>query len=898
MKKFFLPLFVSCLLYQESSACAWYDPDYEYFNLFTQSIIRDKSYTPFLLSYSEAFYSDNKIVLPDDNIEAWRKYFNNQLSYQQTDQLVKHISLNDLNALKKGTPTHPLLVQLGNSFYAKYTEAIDYLIEAKYLEPYMRINFIENENSFYYYRDESQKNATNLDYEKTIAALTKLYNHTKDKEIKLRYGYQLVRFNHYTRHYNEAVEAFKQYVAPLKLKGAPYYLALDQYAGALRGLNKKDEANWNFFQVFKNTKFRKADAYSSIKLSDSMAFKNLLNRAQTKEDKISAYFLLGYQDFNNPLDIMQKIYDIDPNSEALKVLAARAINELERHYLLTYYSSSESDNPTLNTTSDSTSPSKEKSSVANEENISFWDRIVNFFKRLFGSSTGEKDSVRSNDLSDKTYLNHPDRIPFLAQDEYRENSITETYVENLEKLVEKTAGKSDDEFWKISEAYIKFLQKDYKVSTKILSEINTNNKDYQEQIARMSMLNEIVAQPKITPEFEELLMTKYASYFVKDTTPNENKDSEVDVWEPQQPSTKEFLQDVIANRYYIQGEDAKSFLMSNSLSDLRYYPDLELTKKLEAFYNKKDKTKFEQEILVKNMQDVGDVPSFFAVIYGDHAMRNNKFSEAVQHYQKVKNLAVFTSTKDRYDYNTGETIPIDWNTEYDGFRNISDYVFGHNIMESFQSPVNETMRKEDFAKEFSFIQPRMNKLQLAQAAVELSKIGQGKDIQASYANQLLGNLLYNTSILGYFREVFVMDLTNGNGGKFHFDEAQPRFHYYFKNYSYYNYITPENFDHCLDYYKAALAKTNQAEQKARILFQMASAEQGKYYQYEATRTKDWDYSDPDWSKKMEAHELELSRTKNNKYRTYFAELKKNYNQTKTSTELMGRCSYYHYFMTK
>jgi hypothetical protein len=39
-------------------------------------------------------------------------------------------------------------------------------------------------------------------------------------------------------------------------------------------------------------------------------------------------------------------------------------------------------------------------------------------------------------------------------------------------------------------------------------------------------------------------------------------------------------------------------------------------------------------------------------------------------------------------------------------------------------------------------------------------------------------------------------------------------------------------------------------------------------------------------------------TKNEKFRTYFAELKKNYAQTQTSKDLQGSCSYYDYFMKK
>jgi hypothetical protein len=50
-----------------------------------------------------------------------------------------------------------------------------------------------------------------------------------------------------------------------------------------------------------------------------------------------AYFLLGYEDFNNPIPIMEKMFEIDPDSEILKVMAVRSINELERNYLPIYY---------------------------------------------------------------------------------------------------------------------------------------------------------------------------------------------------------------------------------------------------------------------------------------------------------------------------------------------------------------------------------------------------------------------------------------------------------------------------------------------------------------------------------------------------------------------------------
>ena len=119
----------------------------------------------------------------------------------------------------------------------------------------MRINYIENTDP-YYYRDEktADKNATQLNYTKTNAALISLYKAATNPDIKLRYAYQLVRFNHYSRKYQPAIDAFQTYVEPLKLKNHMYYYALDQKAGAERGLKLFDKANWDFFQVFKNTK--------------------------------------------------------------------------------------------------------------------------------------------------------------------------------------------------------------------------------------------------------------------------------------------------------------------------------------------------------------------------------------------------------------------------------------------------------------------------------------------------------------------------------------------------------------------------------------------------------------------------------------------------------------------
>ena len=253
-----------------------------------------------------------------------------------------------------------------------------------------------------------------------------------------------------------------------------------------------------------------------------------------------------------------------------------------------------------------------------------------------------------------------------------------------------------------------------------------------------------------------------------------------------------------------------------------------MVKSVEDFYRKSNKTQFEQQIIAKNMDDVGNIDAFFNVIYGDRAMRLADFEKAKSYYQKAQNFSgIPRGNYERYNPQTGNYEKLVYDgTNYDGFNNIPNLVFGHNVWESFQSSDSETMKAEDYTA-FSFIKPKMNKVQLVDALIQLKKIGIGKDQKSAQANLLVGNVLYNTSVLGYYRQLFVMDIDNSNGGKYDFWSTykQTPYQYYYKNFTSTTYIEPDNFDLALNYYKKSLDLFSDKEQKARVLFQMASAEQ-------------------------------------------------------------------------
>ncbi len=828
MKKFLLSALIFHLGIQQSFSCSWYDPDSNYFNLFVQELVQEESYYPFLFTLNSTYYDDdnfygeNKKKAPfilDENIENWEDYFQGALSYEETDALVKIIDRKHLNNWKKGNLSHVLSKKLGADFYHKYQEGLAYLSYAKYLAPYMKISYVPS-NNWYSERSKDDLDVTHLNYSEVLNVLIKSYELTDNQDIKLRYAYQIVRLNHYSRKYNEAIAAFNKYTEPLKKDTPMYWYALDQMAGAQRGLGMLEKANQNFFQVFIHSRNKKKNAHASMRLNDWDDFEMLLKNAKTKEEKNMAYFLLAYNDFSNPVYFMNEMLKIDTNSDILKVLTVRALDQLERNHLPIYFQ------------------------------------------------------------CDDDQCRHSKRLPLKTDDGYYYNSFRQ--LNELKHIITKARKSSQNEFWSLSLAHIHFLEKDYDTSTSILKNIKTKNALYQKQINQMLVLNHIVAQPKIDAAFESKIWSEYPALLKAQKNGQFTEDAQ------------NFIRDIMANRYFLQNDLAKSFLMSNQVSALQYNPSLALTQQLESFIQKSNKNAFEQW-LIAHQNDMGDIKSFFQLIYGDHAMRNADFDKAVAHYQNAQNFIGIQRDYyllNRQTWETSDKLP---KNAYNGFKNISKYIFGQEKWVSYESPEHISL-KVNHLKEFSFLKDKMNKLELAKALQELEKIGKGNDARAMKANELIGNVLFNTSKLGYFRHVFVMDLNNAQGPKFEFSSKARENQLYYKYFTDYSHIEDDNYDLSIQYYQKALTLSNDREKSANIIFQMAKAEQGKYYIWKSAQNWDIDWNDPDYRQKQFEQEDFQLKTKRENYRNYFSILQRDYAHTQTVNQLQQSCSYFSYYM--
>ena len=749
MKKLFTVLLFIIVLKGQPYACVYFSEDYTYFNLFLQELIDDPRYYPFLLSLESAYY-ESKQMPENENIREWQQFLG--LSYDDTRYLVFDAPRDHVRAAIDGDLKN--LKFLSTDFIKKHKQALLYISYAKYLEPYMRITHVSTNDWDYF--PEDTKTADQLDYDRVKTVLYRSWNAETENELKLRYGYQLVRFAHYNRKYEEAIQLFDQYVEPLNYKPAMYYHALAQKAGAMMGTGKVTEANFAFMQVFANSDNLKMMALNSIRLNGQPDF---LSLAKTDNERFDAMLLIGYTEFNNPIPMIEKIAASSPDAIQAKVLIARVVNQLERERLPVY--------------------------------------------------------IYSNKQ--------------LPADRGFPLKVKEDYMRQALSVANKQAARSsqNNDFWNITAAYLNFLDKDYKEAKRLLGNVNSKNEKYRKQKEDIARYIDFSEPQLITAEVEQQWYQKYGNSLIS------------------------FERDVIANKYFLQKEYAKSFIVSHEIQTLENNPALDLIDGIEKFYLKKNKNDFEKYLLNNSYQDQNELPDYLNYLRGVTYLSLADLDKA---------SAAFTKSI-KYIENKPS---------------IDAGIFGYNIEESFYRNV---MLVDDL-EEFS-INDDMNYKTLTDKLIDLRKIGESKNSKSAKANFLLGNFFYNTCNNGFFREKLRFDQNNEfNYSKFRIRSKVDIYDgIYFKEYQHYYYNTDVI---AQKYYEKAYNQVVENELKAKILFTLAKCEQQKYYEKMDEFYYNWYYDKP--SDRPIYKQL------------YFKELLK-YSNTDFFKEVKSKCDYFDSYIT-
>ena len=312
-----------------------------YYNLFDQLLLENKGLQPFLLTTDYAFYGEDTNPdaeqQPDENLNAWMTFFkkNNTLQEMDTAQFKTLLYSASYQSLKQ--PSSPYVIALNKTDAGKQT--LTYLQYAKELEPYAQLS--ENDGWWDMKRAASPSEETYAHYKNKGL---ELYQHCPYHELKLRYGYQLVRLAHYMRNKNnEAIRMYNLYVKPLKQEHYIYYAALEQTAGALYNIGKLANANYLYSRVFDHSDNRKKIAYSSFRSQSEVDWNEAMTWCKDNREKAAMYALRGYNTFSNELEEVENILEIYPESPYIKLLAIRYINKMERNVLTRYNHSNATD---------------------------------------------------------------------------------------------------------------------------------------------------------------------------------------------------------------------------------------------------------------------------------------------------------------------------------------------------------------------------------------------------------------------------------------------------------------------------------------------------------------------------------------------------------------------------
>ena len=651
LKKLLLVAVMLTALWGKSFACGWDEGDWYYYNLFNQEIMSDERYRPFLLVYGSRYYTND--TLRNGNVEEWRQYLG--LSYDDTQYLVFKASREDLQNLSKGKAAKDSNLSFANANFMKnHKQALLYLAYAKYLEPYMRIIPGETED-FYWDLPEYEHNASDLDYEKVKTVLTRSWDAESDNELKLRYGYQLVRLAHYTRRYQEAVQLFDQYVEPLKMRTEMYYYALGQKAGALRGMGETINANRDFIRVFANSYDLKTMAYTSLTMGweNDINFADFVAGAADNNERNDIFFMMGYSDFNNPVNEIEKIVVTDPDAIQAKVLMVRAVNMIERRMLLS------------------------------DPN---WEGEGNVSRYPYLSPT---------DTDGRAFFNQALRLSDMQRDKA-----------------------TDKNFWNLASSYLHFLNKDFDLASRCLGNVKSSDKDYMDMVNHLTAYIDICRQPKIDADAERYLFDNYADLIKGDTNYNYNY------------AYNTFVGMVLANRYALQGEKAKSYLTLHHLVQVTDEPTEALVDDIQTFLNKKKKTSLEEYLAENSTVDIANPNNYLSYVKGVLRLTDGDFKTAKSLFQKQTRLQM------------------------------SRRIFGHNI-EVYYSGDEKDIMRDDYIGEFPFLRDNMSELEVTDALMQLQKIGDKKGDEAAKANYLIANFFYNVSRTGYYRQYLRFDNDNG-----------------------------------------------------------------------------------------------------------------------------------------
>lgn len=571
------------------------------------------------------------------NLEEWDTFFAGKY-----ENIVRDI------VLDYSVGQMEVLIALENN--PLYLEAFEYLVYAKELG--LSSQRIAGTVDPYSWDYEEIMRQDNFD-EKLLNQGISSFETATNRQLKMRYAYQVIRYLHYNGKWQDAIDFFNTYVPQMGMKNEIYYYCLDQVSGCYYSTEDYVTAAFGFIEVVENSRDRKLSASRSFSIDLEKDFPELLDRCRTSSQKILARTLASphYYDFADAEWILENEYD----EEAL--MSIYFYNDV--HEESGYYSMSADD--------------------------------------FVGVTT--------------------DSLPIQKDEKL------------IKRIIEHRKTVHHD-FWYSCLAYLAFSRNDF-----------VQARNYYNVIDRV----------------KDIDVDRYAFYlrmynvFGNDTLMNDSEDELFEIYQNEVLTDKnpKVMEDVfftmLRSYYFIDGSILKANLITYLKDDVNQIYSFEELDQLQALYQKEEKSNLEKFFMDKTFGKDTDINDYITEKKGSLYLMQNNNIEAKGMFAKLP-----------VDYKTNITSNYYEDSrsyQFDGFTNIPKKIFSINIKEGFNFPMDQIMTDEVcYDRQFDFIKDEFTKAELNNYLIELNVLAGSDNVEANY---LLANYYYNTSGLGYFRNILL-----------------------------------------------------------------------------------------------------------------------------------------------
>lgn len=292
---------------------------------FTPEAFVDKSYSPLFLS-SDFFYTndynqfDNGHIsrFNDEIIQDWSTFLNGKIKNEDLKFFLIDTSATTVDNLYSYYSS-----KKSNSFSEKWSKKINFkdsktkdFIEFLYLA--QKIETASTNNSWEY-----EANAKKLNDPKWVTTIANKYAKTKDKFLKNRYWFQVIKSCFYND-MNDSVVSFFQKTENSVPKNTLYYRALSYLAGIEYKNKNYAKSNYLYSQVFDKCPNMRVVAAYCFHPQENIDWNQSLAMAKSNTEKAALWAVQGY--YADAHTAIEKIYELQPESEHLDYLLSRLIN--------------------------------------------------------------------------------------------------------------------------------------------------------------------------------------------------------------------------------------------------------------------------------------------------------------------------------------------------------------------------------------------------------------------------------------------------------------------------------------------------------------------------------------------------------------------------------------------